>query len=278
MSINLKQAYQTVCELMCEIENYKTEASELVRFSTGATKSNLIIGESVISIHEYDEILGNVERRKSGYPLQYILGEWEFYGLPFKVGEGVLIPRADTEVLVDTAIVAASGRGNLKILDLCSGSGCIAIALAKHLPSCDIFALEKSAVAISYLEYNLALNGVNITLVKDDALAPQFSSSGFDIIVSNPPYLTREDMDLLQQEVLFEPSMALYGEEDGLHFYRELTNIWGSRLVRGGKLLYEVGHTQVEAVSQILLQNRLNNICKITDQYGILRVVGGCTD
>lgn len=274
MEINLKQAYKNVCELLREFENNKMEASELVRLSTNTTKSELIIGERAVTSGEYDEILGNVKRRKSGYPLQYILGEWEFYGLPFKVGEGVLIPRSDTEVLVDTAIKAAKGRDNLKIIDLCSGTGCVAIALAKHLTSCDIFALEKSEVAASYLLYNVELNGVGVTVLKDDALVPQFSGSGFDIIVSNPPYLTSEDMKALQLEVTFEPAMALYGEPDGLHFYRELTRVWGSRLASGGTLLFEVGHTQAEAVSQILLQNNLNNICKIPDQYGILRVVG----
>ncbi|WMJ22450.1 peptide chain release factor N(5)-glutamine methyltransferase [Paludicola sp. MB14-C6] len=270
---NIKQVYQYLCaELNC-FEDAKYESSELVRFVCNASNSDLLIGEKEVTNNQMQTLAKMIEKRKSGYPLQYILGQWEFYGLPFYVGEGVLIPRSDTEALVNTAREYAKNKGPLKILDICSGSGCIAITLKHLLPNSDVFALEKSEAAISYLKKNIALNQSDITLIQDDALNPQTNETNFDIIVSNPPYLTKQDMESLQKEVSFEPEMALCGEEDGLHFYRELTRIWTPRLKQGGLLAYEIGIHQENDVSNILISNGYNTICNQKDLCDIIRVI-----
>ena len=131
--------------------------------------------------------------------MQYILGEWEFYGLPFYVGEGVLIPRQDTETLAETALDFAKRTDKPKVLDLCSGSGCLAVTIAKNIPSADVTAVEISETAIGYIRKNAELNNVRVSIVSGDALrketAEKFSDA--DIIVCNPPYLTAEDMTVL---------------------------------------------------------------------------------
>ncbi len=163
-----------------------------------------LTGEQAAALHAL------TRRRLKGEPLQYLLGEWEFYGLPFRVGPGVLIPRQDTETLVECALRAAEGISAPKILDLCAGSGCIGIALAHCLPPARITAVEQSADALRYLQENAALNRTLLHIVKGDVLDPALAESirGVDVIVSNPPYLTEADLAALQKEVQFEPRSA----------------------------------------------------------------------
>ena len=172
-------------------------------------------------------ILEMVERRISGMPLQYILGEWEFWGLPIKVGEGVLIPRPDTETLIEDIleIVRKTGMKSPKIADLCSGSGCIALALKSEIPSAEVYAVELSEKALVDLKQNVELNKSDINIIKGDVLSPKTSEmlTELDIIASNPPYLTAQDMAELQIEVQKEPETALFGGNDGLDFYRAMT-------------------------------------------------------
>lgn len=270
---NIKQVYQSLCRELSELQDGAFEAGELLKFVCNVTNSDLLLGEKSVTKEQLETLQNMLQKRKSGYPLQYIIGEWEFYGFPFFVGEGVLIPRADTEVLVNTALDYAKGKQNLKIIDLCSGSGCIAITLKKLLPDSRVFALEKSEAAIQFLKKNINKNDVEITFLQDDALNPQTMESDFDIIVSNPPYLTKQDMQSLQKEVSFEPAMALYGDEDGLLFYKELTKIWTPRLKKGGLLAYEIGIHQENDVSDILLANGYNTICNHKDLCDIIRVI-----
>ena len=144
-----------------------------------------------------------VTRRCEGYPLQYLLGQWEFYGLPFKVGEGVLIPRQDTETIVDTALKMFAGKKDITVIDLCSGSGCIGITLERKLDCGRAVCVEKSEKAAEYLRENISLNGSGAEIVMGDVTDEKLVEDmpEADLIVCNPPYLTTEDMDALQREV-----------------------------------------------------------------------------
>jgi len=215
------------------------------------------------------------ELRSKNRPLQYLLGQWEFYGYPMKVGEGVLIPRPDTETLVDQVldICRENGMTAPRIADLCSGSGCIAIALKKQLPQAEVTAVEISEQALSYLRDNVRLNGADIDVIAGDVLKKDIRQqlSGLDIIVSNPPYLTAEEMRSLQTEVTYEPASALFGGEDGLGFYRAITELWRRSLKMGGYLVFEFGDGQHEAVSSILKRYSFDNIQLRKDGGGIIR-------
>lgn len=247
--------------------------------------------EQTVSDSIAERVLAAARRRSVGYPLQYILGEWEFYGLKFKVGEGVLIPRPDTEALVDETIkrlgaMELSGE-KTNIIDLCSGSGCIAVALAKKLENSQLYAVELSGDAFPYLSENVRRNGAdNVRLIRGDVMnggiMENFRSRDntdeyMDIacIVSNPPYLTDEEMSALQKEVTFEPENALYGGSDGLKFYRVIACLWKDVLRSGGLMIFEIGTEQEAAVRDILTENGFENIFTAPDATGSTRVVGG---
>lgn len=241
-------------------------------------KLNTLLLEKIPATPEQVNYADNIAyRRITGEPLQYLLGEWEFFGLPFYVGKGVLIPRQDTETLVETVISAAGKYDAPRIIDLCSGSGCIACAVKANVKNAEVYALEKSERAIGYLNRNIKLNNADITVIEADVLSESTAKKlgGFDIIVCNPPYLTAEDMKSLQKEVSFEPEEALFGGGDGLKFYREITRIWSRQLNSGGVLAYEIGMGQEDDVRKIMTENNLVNIEFIKDIPGIIRVVRG---
>lgn len=218
------------------------------------------------------------KRRIDGFPLQYILGKWEFYGLPFKVGEGVLIPRQDTETLVDYVLTMFKNNDTpLKIVDLCSGTGCIPIAIEKHLDNVEVHAIELSTIAHSFLVENIAINNSKVIAHLDDVLEPSTceSFSGLDLITANPPYLTSTDMENLQKEVSFEPKISLFGGDDGLDYYRNICKLWKGSLKVGGMIVFEIGQNQEEDVSKIMRDNGFSDIAIIPDLCGINRVVSG---
>lgn len=223
-----------------------------------------------------NKILSLVKKRSEGYPLQYLLGQWEFYGYPFKVNENVLIPRADTELIIEN-VLEICRKNNLtspKIADLCSGSGCIAITLKKQIPSAEVYAMEISEKAIEIIHFNAVLNDAEINILNCDVLNPETENLPiFDIIVSNPPYLTQKEMDTLQKEVTFEPSLALFGGNDGLDFYRKITSIWKNFLRKDGWLIYESGDGQHEDIKNILGKNNFYNITLSRDLNNIIRNV-----
>ena len=226
--------------------------------------------------NDESKILSLVKKRSEGYPLQYLLGQWEFYGYPFKVNENVLIPRADTELIIEN-VLEICRKNNLKspkIADLCSGSGCIAITLKKQIPSAEVYAMEISEKAVEIIHSNAVLNNVEINILNDDVLNPKTENLPiFDIIVSNPPYLTQQEMDTLQKEVTFEPSLALFGGADGLDFYRRMTSIWKNFLRKDGWLIYESGDGQHEDIKNILGKNNFYNITLSRDLNNIIRNV-----
>lgn len=221
-----------------------------------------------------DAVYRLINRRMDGEPTQYILGKWEFYGLDFFVGEGVLIPRPDTETLVETALGILKGKENPRVLDLCSGSGCVAIAIKHFCPSATVTAVEYYDEAAEYLKRNAALNGADIAVVRADALDRPALTGKYDLIVSNPPYISRAEMDTLQKEVQREPHTALFGGEDGLDFYRAIAGRWTELLADGGCLAVEIGYSQAKSVCEIFEKNRLSHTV-VHDLSGNDRVIFG---
>ncbi len=243
----------------CGVENASFEARQILEYA-GLDRLKILtdpVEEVPDSVRENVEKL--LEKRISGYPLQYLLGEWEFYGLPFKVGEGVLIPRQDTEVLVEIALEFLKSRpqSERKVLDLCSGSGCIGITLAK-LADADVTLVEKSDKALAFLRENVKLNEVDCEVLKADVLEDNTMLGEFDVIVSNPPYLTKSEMQGLQCEVRFEPEMALFGGDDGLIFYRRLLPKYSEILKTGGLFAVEIGDSMDKEVMQIFRESGYN--------------------
>lgn len=222
-----------------------------------------------------EELESLLKRRINGEPLQYILGEWEFYSLPFYVGEGVLIPRPDTEILAEFAIDMA-GTDEVTCMDLCSGSGALAITLDKHCPNATVFAMELSDTAFSFLERNIKLNNSSVRAVKGDITEDVFGE--YDLIISNPPYIRTDELDTLQKEVRREPKMALDGGEDGLFFYREIAKKWVPHLKDGGTLAVEIGIGQEDDVKRIFAEAGLKNIGEKRDYGNIVRVIFGTLD
>lgn len=215
-------------------------------------------------------------RRLSGEPLQYILGEWEFYGYKFKVGKGVLIPRDDTEVLLRTALDYLKDKPKARVLDLCSGSGALAVVIAKETDA-EVYALEKSAEALPYLCENITINKANIEVIAGDVLncADEFTDRSFDLIISNPPYVISDEIDTLQTEISYEPRMALDGGEDGLRFYRAIVKDYVSKIKRGGMLAFELGEGQFNDVKALMEKENIKDIGEKLDLGGIQRVVYG---
>ncbi|MFA5085198.1 MAG: peptide chain release factor N(5)-glutamine methyltransferase [Candidatus Omnitrophota bacterium] len=211
-------------------------------------------------------------------PLQYIMGKEKFFGFDFIVNEDVLIPRPETEVLVERALgiinaVRCTQRA-VRILDLCTGSGNIAISLTKNAPDCRMFASDISEKALEVARLNARLNGVsdNISFIKSDL----FENVGgeFDIIVSNPPYIARYEFETLQKEVLKEPLLALDGGADGLNFYRRIFNAACGYLAHNGYCVMEIGFGQLPAIKNIIESAKgFKFIDAIVDQYGINRVI-----
>lgn len=259
------------------IENACGEAGFIIEYLTGRSYPSAMLDDSLLSKKITDSAADICKRRTSGEPLQYIFGQWDFYGMTFKVGKGVLIPRADTELLVEEAIRLRDGFDNTNYVDLCSGSGCVAAAVAKYVKGVHGAAIEKSPEAFRYLKENLSRLASEIEPCCIDALLAETAKkyTELDLITANPPYLTADDMNSLQREVTFEPSSALFGGDDGLMFYRELTHIWKGSLKSGGILLFEVGMGQHEAVMEILRENDFCSISCKCDLAGIERAVMG---
>ena len=248
-------------------ESYKFEAKEIVDSACGNVLSfDEVTPEQVKSAEQ------KLNLRLENEPLQYILGEWEFYGLPFKVGKGVLIPRQDTETLVEIALPLVKG-GCKKVLDLCAGSGCIGITLAK-LGNAEVTMVEKSDDALHYLKQNVELNKVNVTVKQYDVLTEPFEGT-VDMIVSNPPYIRSDVVETLSEDVKKEPKMALDGGLDGLKFYRHIATEWKPVLKSGGYLIFEIGFDQGEQVQKILQNAGFDEVTCIKDLCDNPRVAIG---
>lgn len=215
-----------------------------------------------------------LEKRQNRYPLQYILGEWNFYKYSFKVGEGVLIPRSDTEILVEKCCEYLKTVKQPKVLDLCAGSGCIGISIAKDFPQSAVFAVEKFDSALEYLNRNIEHNNAtNVTVIKGDVLAGDGSDGVYNLIVSNPPYIPPCEMEIISPETRFEPKTALLGGQDGMLFYKAIVKEYKNSLTKGGMLAFEVGINEDRKVAEILKTADFKNITVTKDFNGINRVV-----
>ena len=213
-------------------------------------------GDRPVTAGHQARYLQLISRRARRYPLQYLLGSWPFYDGEYLVGEGVLIPRPDTERLCEIAIELAPGLPGYSagpaICDLCSGSGCIAVTLQKHIPGSHVTAVEKSPAAFRYLQKNIALNGADVQPVLADVLGYEHRCPPCSLITANPPYITAAEMAALQPEVCYEPAMALAAGADGLGFYRAIARRYLPCLLPGGALILEIGASQGPAVTEIL--------------------------
>lgn len=211
-------------------------------------------------------------RREAGEPEQYIEGEAWFMGLPFTVDPRALIPRQDTETLCEEALAAIRKMPAPRVLDLCTGSGALAVAIKVNRPDASVTASDISPDALALAESNARRHGTEVAFVLSDGLTDIAGS--FDLIVCNPPYLTQEDMDALMREVRREPSLALYGGEDGLMFYRRFARELKPHLTADAVILFEVGAGQAEDVKRIFTENYPEaEVTSVKDLNGIDRVV-----
>lgn len=233
-----------------------------------------------LSKESYDRVDEFVKRRLDGEPCAYILGEWDFYSLTFNINKNVLIPRPDTESLVDTALsLGIIKRNNLRILDLCTGSGCIGIALAVHVPSAEVVLGDISDDALGVAKSNIEKHSLaeRVTAVKCDALQKFDENLGkFDIIISNPPYIRTGDISSLDNSVRnYEPHLALDGGTDGLNYYRSICDNWKPALTEGGMLIFECGFDEAKDVADIMIKNKFERVEISKDLSGVERVVCG---
>ncbi|MDY3906070.1 MAG: peptide chain release factor N(5)-glutamine methyltransferase [Lawsonibacter sp.] len=263
------------------IEAAQLEARELVCYAADKSREQLYRDMSLYVSAELEKRVDDlVRRRLAGEPVAYIIGEWEFYGLPLDISQEVLIPRTDTELLAERGIARAKEAGEgARVLDLCAGSGCVGLAVAANVPNCRVVLGELSEGALRTCKQNVRRNQLNarVTCLSVDALeAPSSALWDFDVIVCNPPYIPTGDIDGLEPSVKdYEPHMALDGGEDGLDFYRVIAAKWKSALRLGGALVFEVGIGQAPQVEDILAQNGYENIQTAQDTQGIWRVVEG---
>lgn len=261
------------------IEDYVFESKQIIKHITGYSNAQ-ILQKYTERLTEYQEnnLTAIVKQRLVRYPLQYIIGRWNFFGREFFVGPGVLIPRSDTETLMDVCLEFLKTRENPDVIDLCAGTGCIGITLKGEVSESRVTLVEKFDEALFYTERNAKHNGAEVKIVKGDVLLGAESDGKYDLIVSNPPYITDLDMKSLQPEVSFEPETALRGGEDGLEFYRAITEKYKNSLNEGGMLAFEVGINQAESVKQILIQNGFKNVSTRRDLNDIERVVFGTAE
>lgn len=221
-----------------------------------------------------------VKERRERRPLQYILGEWEFLGLSLSVGEGVLCPREDTAVLVETLAQGLEGTPAPRGLDLCAGTGAVGLGLVSLVPGLSVQCVELSEKALPYLEENIRRHGRGrASALAGDMLSPElargFAPGSLDFLASNPPYIETGELASLQPEVRREPSLALDGGADGLVFYRAIASLWLPLVKPGGLAAVEIGESQGQAVSQIFQQAGLTDVETVKDWAGLDRVVWG---
>ena len=263
------------------IESYNLEARLLVATAAGKTTQELLRDLPLYTTAEMaDKVAALTERRIKGEPVAYITGAWEFYGLPMIITTDVLIPRMDTELLVDTAKELLNGRKmDARILDLCCGSGCITCAVGHELPATRLVAVDISANALEICRRNIAANRLSsraICMQADATSSPPMSMGQFDMILSNPPYIRSADLKKLDRSVRdYEPSWALDGGKDGLRFYKAIIKYWKALIRPGGYLLFEVGEGQGESVKEMMLTGGFRSVGSKLDTLGVERVIVG---
>lgn len=284
---DLKALLREAAEKLVTSDAPDVDASEILRKVTGFSRHDILIQpEREVSEEELLLFYSLVEKRATGYPLQYILGEWDFYGNTFFVTEGVLIPRNETEQIADEACQFLKNKKNKVIFDLCSGSGCIGLSVAVNNPTCEVYLFDISSEALECSRRNLSKLSLDNVKIFDYDIFHGFEKTGLptpDVIVSNPPYVTREEFLTLQTEIFYEPERAIVCDGDGLDFYRCICEKWLPYLNRGGFFMLESGEEQPAKIVDIMKNtltdyNYYNPEC-CDDMYGVCRFVkGGKTD
>lgn len=275
--VSLKEIRKKAAERLFLCKNDSPLADiDYILGSLGFSKTDIILGEKTISAEELKIFDAAMERLKKGEPVQYIAGRCEFMSLEFEVSSATLIPRCDTEILVEAVIDFYKDKKAPKILEVGCGSGCVSVSLAHFLPDANIVAVDISKDAISVAKRNAERNNVADRVeFKNHNILDGFSDLGFipDIVVSNPPYIKSEDIKILDKKVRdFEPCLALDGGEDGLDFYRFISK--NAIIAEDGLLAFEVGIGQANQVSEFMAE-RFSNIKILKDLAGIERVVMG---
>ena len=284
MNQNYKQAYVWgVKELeQAGIAEAETDARLLLEYVCNTDRNTLLVhGDRMLSKEEYESYVNCISKRKKHRPLQYITGVQNFMGLEFAVNENVLIPRQDTEILVEE--VMRHLHDGMRILDMCTGSGCILLSLLYYSNGCSGLGVDISVDALQVAEQNAKRIGE----LKNDTASAEFIQSNlfeqldaqagsFEIIVSNPPYIQSDMIETLMPEVKdFEPHMALDGRADGLYFYREIISQAGKYLAGGGALFFEIGYDQGAAVKELMEAAGYLDVKVVKDFAGLDRVVYG---
>ena len=260
--------YNEICASLAnaEIENSRGETAMLICHFCNITKADLLLRHD----EDFDspELASAVEKRCQHYPLQYILGYWSFYNETYKVTENTLIPRSDTEKLVELAVKLLPE--NARIIDLCTGSGCVAISTLASRHDCHAVAVDLFPETLAIARENAESNGVGdrMGFLAQDVLYPSFMDSlgAFDCIISNPPYIETHQISLLDEELAYEPYAALDGGDDGLDFYRVIIGEYGEYLSDSGIMLLEIGCDQAKSVSALAAASGMR--CEIYKDYG----------
>ncbi|MEK6672889.1 MAG: peptide chain release factor N(5)-glutamine methyltransferase [Nitrospirota bacterium] len=282
------------------IEDAVREAEMLITETLRVNRSRFYTDTLEISGETANSIDAFAVRRSQGEPLQYVIGHVDFYGMKIKVGPGVLIPRPETELLVEEVLKTVSSKqsavsgqnknselrtpmgrrpnseltSSLCILDLCTGSGCLALALAKHIPNSDVYAVDISEKALEYARENAGINGISNIVFLNGSLFEPVKDMKFDVIVSNPPYIKRADIETLQPEIRdWEPFEALDGGEDGLDFYREIISSARLYLNDTGLVILEAGAGESGDIVRIAAESGLRCESVIEDYAGIERII-----
>ncbi len=274
-----KKAVSILTDSGCDSPEYDVRC--MMEYDFGLEKISFFSERnSTADSREEKKFFRDIQKRAEGYPLQYILEGWSFMDCELSVGEGVLIPRDDTEVCVRECMHLINEKGIIApvIIDLCSGSGAIAIALAKKYPKAQIFAVEFSDRAYEFLCENIDRNEArNVYPLNKDIFDcySEFEDGYFDVIISNPPYIRTDEIPTLQKEVQFEPKMALDGGRDGLEFYRIISEKWFSKLKNGGIVSLEIGEEQGKSVSLMLENAGMKRVQILKDLGDLDRAVVG---
>ena len=282
-TLTLKQLYKVGTVKLAEegIEEFSLDAWYLLEYVTGVSKAMYFAEpERAVSEENADRYIDCIRQRAAHIPLQHITGEQEFMGYPFYVNEYVLIPRQDTETLVEEAIQVM--RPKMKILDMCTGSGCVVLSILKmcrekyYMTELQGIGADVSEEALKVARENGRRLEVPVTWIQSDLFAKIPEEEKYDVIVSNPPYIETAVIDTLQEEVrLHDPYIALDGKEDGLYFYRRIISEAGKYLKPQGKLMFEIGCDQAEAVEELMKNAGYEQITVKKDLAGLDRVVYG---
>ena len=227
------------------------------------SKSYILMNQNYELNSEQSQRLNDIiNKRKTSYPLQYAIGEWEFYNLRLKVDERALIPRFETEIIVDYLIKSSIKKES--ILDIGTGTGAIALSLAKNIEGSFVIGSDIEQKALSLARENKELTGIkNVDFIKSDLF--KNIEGKFDLIISNPPYINKKDYEALDKELYFEPKSALYGGEDGLDFYKDIIKNSSNYLNDSGHLVFEIGYDQKEVLNKLLIEQGFVNIENIKD-------------